>query len=72
MLQDLTKSHFYISVKSNLDVFCNLPEISNNTFEGTANAVSIYAGLLSETNIGGEICYRSPVAYQRSIIEGYK
>lgn len=72
VLQDLTKSHFYISVKSNLDVFCNLPEISNNTFEGTANTVSIYAGLLSETNIGGGICYRSPVAYQRSIIEGYK
>lgn len=72
VLQDLTESHVYISVNSNLDVFCNLPKVSNNTFEGTTKAVSIYAGLLSETNIEGQICYRSPVAYQRSIIDGYK
>lgn len=74
VIQDLTESHFYISVNSNLDVFCNLPKVSvsNNTFEGTTKAVSIYAGLLSRTDTDGQICYRSPVAYQRSIIEGYK
>ncbi len=67
-----TKKDFAITVKSNLNVYCNLPSISHNSFSGTAETVSIYAGLLSEINTNTQHIYRSPVSYPRSIMVGYE
>lgn len=71
VLQDLPKTDFYISVNSNLDVLCNLPKVSDNTFAGTAETASIYAGLLTKTGNDGLLIYKSPVSYKRNIATGY-
>lgn len=71
VLQDLSKTDFFISINSNLEVVCNLPKISDNTFAGTAETVSIYAGLLKKTTNDGLSIYRSPVSYKRNIAAGY-
>lgn len=66
------KSFFQISVNSNLNVFCNLPKVSDNTFAGTAETVSLYAGLLTQTTTDGYTFCKSPVSYQRTILTGYE
>ncbi len=71
VLQDLPKTDFFISIKSNLDVVCNLPKVCDNTFAGTAETVSIYAGILTKTTNDGLSIYKSPVSYQRNIAAGY-
>lgn len=63
---------FRVEVTSPLDVACNLPSMERNTFEGCAETISLYAGLLSPTTVGNEICYCSPVSNYQLSIEGYE
>lgn len=64
--------NFIIKINSNLKVHSNLPLISHNTFAGTAETVSLYAGLLSEIDMNMQHVYSSPVSYPRNIIVGYE
>ena len=60
--QDLPRSLFHIEIDSPLTIRSNLPSQGRNVFEGTTDTVSLYAGMLTATQIGNTICYSSPVS----------
>lgn len=59
-----TEAEFYIEVDTTKTVYSNLTETSRNTFEGTTDTVSLYAGLLEQAEIDGVTYIYSPVSEQ--------
>ncbi|MBS7359387.1 MAG: hypothetical protein KIG53_02145, partial [Oscillospiraceae bacterium] len=47
------KSFFEVSVKSSQKVFCNLPEVSFNSFSGEADSVTLVSGFYETARING-------------------
>lgn len=65
-------SSFRIEITSPLVVACNLPSVKPNTFEGCAESISLYAGLIAPTMVDGEFCYCSPVSDYHLSLEGHE
>lgn len=65
-------SSFRIEIASPLVVACNLPSIEPNTFEGCAESITLYAGLLAPTMVDSELCYCSPVSDYHLSLEGHE
>ena len=63
---------FKVTVNSPLDVACNLNKTSHNCFEGNAGTISLYGGLLVETETGGLPYYCSPLGSQSLDLNGYQ
>lgn len=61
---DFDETEFYVQVSSSQRVFSNLPQTSENTFEGVTDTVSLYAGLMEQTEIDGVTYIYSPVSDQ--------
>lgn len=64
----LPPARFRVEVTSPRTVFSNLPKTVRNQFEGVAEAVTLYAGLIDEAERGGVSHICSPVG--REQIEG--
>ncbi len=47
------KTFFEVSVKSPQKVFCNLPEVSFNSFSGEADSITLVSGFYETTRING-------------------
>lgn len=69
---DFPVTKFSVTVDSPLDVACNLPETSHNSFAGNAGTISLYGGLLVETETGGLNYYCSPLGLQSLNLDGYQ
>lgn len=50
-ITDLPQAEFHVSVDSSLQVYSNLPVQEKNTFCGTSNGVTLFAGILHTTKI---------------------
>lgn len=63
---------FHIEIDSPLTVLCNLPILERNVYEGITDTVSLYAGILTTTQVGDNIYHYSPVSKYHVELEGYE
>ena len=69
---DFNDAEFYVKVNSHNKVYSNLKTIGENTFEGVTDTVSLYAGLIVETDINGVTYIYSPLSGQPTEIDKAK
>ncbi|MCD8010857.1 MAG: hypothetical protein LUF34_08780 [Lachnospiraceae bacterium] len=61
---DFPETDFLVQISCGKTVYSNLSRVGENTFEGTTDTVSLFAGLLTEMEVDGVLYVYSPVGGQ--------